>query len=33
MNDERSAGCQYFKKKFDENVEEINPYSNLLSYL
>lgn len=26
-NDESSAGCQYFLKRFEDNTEEINPYS------
>lgn len=29
LTDPKSAGCQYFNKRFDDNVEEINPYSNL----
>jgi hypothetical protein len=24
--DEVSAGCQYFKKRYSENVDEINPF-------
>ena len=26
--DEESAGCQYFKKRFTDNVKEINPFGN-----
>jgi hypothetical protein len=29
--DPESAGCRYFKTRFDENVDEINPY-NVYSY-
>lgn len=29
--DAESAGCRYFKTRFDENVDEINPY-NVYSY-
>lgn len=25
--DQKSAGCNYFNKRFLDNVEEINPYS------
>lgn len=25
--DAESAGCRYFKTRFDQNVDEINPYS------
>ncbi len=27
LNDPKSAGCQYFNKRYDDNVKEINPYS------
>lgn len=30
LTDSKSAGCQYFNKRFDDNVEEINPYSNFI---
>ena len=28
--DPESAGCGYFLKTFEENTEEINPYSKLI---
>lgn len=31
QTDPLSAGCRYFKMRFSENVEEINPY-NVYSY-
>ena len=28
--DPESAGCRYFETKFDENTDEVNPYSKFL---
>ena len=32
QTDPNSAGCRFFKMRFAEDVDEINPYSNTYVY-
>lgn len=31
--DPHSAGCGFFHKRLEENVDELNPYSKIMTYL